>query len=92
MNPSTAITQRIQRFSLKDYAQMLTSKPQRAAEEQAERVLAELDKAQESSAAPSRIIWRRRKTSSQALYLWWYAISLKNPALSPPKCSKMMLP
>lgn len=48
MNPSTAITQRIQRFSLKDYAQMLTSKPQRAAEEQAERVLAELDKAQES--------------------------------------------
>lgn len=48
MNPSTAITQRIQRFSLKDYAQMLTSKPQRAAEEQAERALAELDKAQES--------------------------------------------
>ncbi|MBL7993522.1 MAG: hypothetical protein JNN25_18935 [Candidatus Kapabacteria bacterium] len=48
MNPSTAITQRIQRFSLKDYAQMLASKPQRAAEEQAERALAELDKAQES--------------------------------------------
>lgn len=48
MNPSTAITQRIQRFSLKDYAQMLASKPQRVAEEQAERALAELDKAQES--------------------------------------------
>gem|GEM_PF-4406501 len=40
--------QRIQRFSLKDYAQMLASKPQRAAEEQAERALAELGKAQES--------------------------------------------
>lgn len=48
MNPTNAITQRIQRFSLKDYAQMLASKPQRAAEEQAERLLAELDKAQES--------------------------------------------
>lgn len=48
MNPSTAIMQRIQRFSLKDYAQMLASKPQRAAEEQAERALAELGKAQES--------------------------------------------
>lgn len=48
MNPSTAITQSIQRFSLKDYAQMLASKPQRAAEEQAERALAELGKAQES--------------------------------------------
>lgn len=48
MNPSTAIMQRIQSFSLKDYAQMLASKHQRAAEEQAERALAELDKAQES--------------------------------------------
>jgi len=48
VNPSTAIMQRIQRFSLKDYAQMLASKPQRAAEEQAERALAELGKAQES--------------------------------------------
>lgn len=48
VNPTNAIVQRIQRFSLKDYAQMLAGKPQRAAEEQAERVLAELEKAQES--------------------------------------------
>jgi len=45
---TNAIVQRIQRFSLKDYTQMLAGKPQRIAEEQAEHILAELDKAQES--------------------------------------------
>lgn len=48
MSSQNAIIRRIQRFSVKDFASMLTSAPQRAAEEQAERLLAELDKAQDS--------------------------------------------
>jgi hypothetical protein len=45
---TNAVVQRLRRFSLTDYAQMLTSAPQRAAEAQVDALLAELDKAQES--------------------------------------------
>ncbi len=74
MSSQNAIIRRVQRFSLKDFAQMLASKPQRLAEEQAERVLVELEKelakAQESvKTAITENLDKAQKLFSDALPL-----------------------
>jgi hypothetical protein len=51
MSSHNAVIRRIQRFSVKDFASMLASAPQRAAEARAEKALAELEKTRDSAKA-----------------------------------------